>query len=63
MQAPNASSQSEQHDNNVDADFLMQTHMTISLIDQAKSLQAFIMKQSDDEAIIQEALLLLTTQA
>jgi hypothetical protein len=63
MQAPNASSQSEQQDNNVDAAFLVQTHRAISLIDQAKSLQAIIMKQRDDDAILQKALLLLTTQA
>ncbi len=44
MQAPNASSQSEQQDNDVDADFLVQTHKAISLIDQTKSLRAIIMK-------------------
>jgi hypothetical protein len=40
MQAPDASSQSEQQDNNVDADFLVQTHRAISLIDQAKIAKA-----------------------
>jgi hypothetical protein len=41
---------------------LGQTHRAISLLDQAKSLREIIIKQSDDEAILPEALLFLTTQ-
>ncbi len=58
-----SSQPSEQQAKAIDTEFLVQTHPAISLLDQARSLQASAAKQNEDDTILQDALSLQRSQA